>query len=384
MNILPKKRWHVRTKENIARVRRDEAEAAEEEKKRVERIKLAEQESRTAFLRQRAREKYSCNSGENEVPQPSADSSDTDTKKEANIYTREGNINFFKDIEAGKKTEAVNKEHEAEKKAEKEKYEKSIGLLTYLGQSTLEHSGPNAWSDELRTIPKKGSVEEEEVGLKSKSAQDPLNDIIKYTGLKPPPKPLVKKSESNPPGNRDTNFTPGFKMETELHETRMDENYKAKHKKAKKERKKKKKHVHKKKRKHKHSKDSERKKRKREDKCSESDEEVEPKTKYSKSNKTEHNKECVSDGSSEDDSDDEREQEEKRKQLEILRAERLKREAEERKRTEKLLKGENPDSKEKEPKPAFKQQYNSQFNPQLARQNQEPKQLQSGVKYWLQ
>jgi len=48
-------RWHVRTKENIARVRRDEAEAAAQAKEIEVRAKLAEQEARTSLLRTKAR-----------------------------------------------------------------------------------------------------------------------------------------------------------------------------------------------------------------------------------------------------------------------------------------------------------------------------------------
>ncbi|CAF5148969.1 unnamed protein product, partial [Rotaria magnacalcarata] len=124
MNILPKKRWHVRTKDNIARVLRDEKKAAEEEQKTLRRKTLAEQEARLNNLRAKR--------GDHLIQ---FQSSEEATAKEKPLE----HVNLFQLEEKGlKTTNATNDEHEKEKKAETEEFEKKLGLLTYLGGSVVE------------------------------------------------------------------------------------------------------------------------------------------------------------------------------------------------------------------------------------------------------
>ncbi|XP_072383936.1 leukocyte receptor cluster member 1 homolog [Diabrotica undecimpunctata] len=161
MNILPKKRWHVRTKDNIARVRRDEAKALEEEKARQDRIKLAEREARRELLLNRSRS-------------TTGFKPDFDIKEDTNDNKH---INFFEELEEGTaEIKHVNKEHEKEKKEEKEKYEKQIGYLTYLGQDTNEALGKKSWYD---VAPDRSDIKHE-VNLKTKIREDPLHIIKKY------------------------------------------------------------------------------------------------------------------------------------------------------------------------------------------------------------
>ncbi|XP_074113491.1 leukocyte receptor cluster member 1 homolog [Cotesia typhae] len=165
MNILPKKRWHVRTKENIARVRRDEAQAAEEEKARQARAQKAETEARLNLLRQQARSKYDGRADEEEKVE----------KPEENEH-----VNFFKDLEEGKVDHhKPNAEREAEKKAEKEKYEKQIGYLTYLGQNTNESTGNKSWYEEIHH--RLADLDDKiEVQGEKKVRYDPLVNMKRY------------------------------------------------------------------------------------------------------------------------------------------------------------------------------------------------------------
>ncbi|KAK8403763.1 hypothetical protein O3P69_000104 [Scylla paramamosain] len=410
MNILPKKRWHVRTKENIARVRRDEAQAAEEEKQRELRAKLAEQEARTALLRTQARQKYGGDGGL-DATEPKALSTrpatNTTKAQVADIYTAEGNINFFKDLEEGKQTQGKNEEYEKEKKEEQEKYEKKIGYLTYLGQDSNEAQGKKAWYEEAAGRTTYRGEEEEgemkEVGLKSKDKLDPIHDIIKYGGIKP-----VKKVPGMPKpkgANEDVQALQKQKLESKKQEQQdknaVDKKRKYKHKESKKKKKKKSK-----KRKRSDDEDDDKEKgdrhrqrdhKRRRDDSSDEDNTSRKRRKSnshkSKSRERERKRRrhhssttTTSSTSAYESSEDEEAIQEKKRKLDILRAERLKREAEERKRANRLLAGKKPDESDEPPKqPTIQQKYNSQFNPHIARQNQEQQPaLEVGVKYWLQ
>ncbi|KAK0163187.1 hypothetical protein PV327_006895 [Microctonus hyperodae] len=300
MNILPKKRWHVRTRENIARVRKDEAEAAEQEKIRKARVQKAETEARIDLLRAKRREKYD---GRNEISQNNEINVEADNKLE--------HVNFFAELEDGKiDHHKPNAEHEAEKKAEKEKYEQQIGYLTYLGKNINSASNSTSWYDELpqRLIDKEPKKEIQE---NKKIIDDPMTDIKRYISI-------MKSSDS---------------IKTHKNEAT----------------------THSKKRKFKSDDDSpdemrKNKKHKREDR----------KSKKHKSSKHKHSQSCEAHNSS-------------NTNIEKLRNERLLREKKEKLRTEALLaklRGDPiPLIKTEEPKVMVRQKYNSQFCPEIARQN---------------
>ncbi|XP_049643034.1 leukocyte receptor cluster member 1 [Suncus etruscus] len=167
MNILPKKSWHVRNKDNVARVRRDEAQAREEEKERERRVLLAQQEARTEFLRKKARR----HDPALPAPAPGAEAPTS------------GPVGLFRELlEEGKGASRGNKEHEEEKRQEKERQEKALGILTYLGQSAAEAQTQPPWYQlpPEREGPPSGPSPDEKI----KTRLDPLREMHKHLGKK--------------------------------------------------------------------------------------------------------------------------------------------------------------------------------------------------------
>nr|CAD7396218.1 unnamed protein product [Timema cristinae] len=319
--------WHVRTKENIARVRKDEAQAAEEEKERQRRTFLAEQEARTKTLREKSRKRYQNESLEVET-----------VSTEIPIIINK-HVNLFEDLEDGTiVTNKTNAEFEKEQKEEKEKYEKQIGYLTYLGQDTVEATGNVSWYNKVPNWAAHDS-DNAEVGSKSKASADPLNIFKKFLPAQElKTKPKVKPTSLNP-------IQKNLKRRHNEEGRLLDKNKRAKTR-----------------NKHKSHKNHSKKRKKR--KCRRS------------------SSSCSSGSSDNSRSSDKEVFVEKPKvDLEHLRAERLRREREEQKRTEALLakiRGEPPpESKEAKPNqvPIVVQKYNSQFNPELARQNFNPDEM---------
>lgn len=281
------------------------------------------------MLRKRAR--TSSDNRSNEVLEGSGE-------KSVSIVEASGHVNFFANLEEGiDRVTKPNAEYLKEKKDEQEGYEKKIGYLTYLGQDTNEALKKQDWYMKPRAAV--DDIYDErgrkvEVGQKFKSFIDPMK-VIKANTLKAPPQPESGPSTSN-----------GVALETyqsclENAPSDLVRPRTSRHK----EKKVKKKHKKEKKR------------------------------KKSKSRKRKRSPSSESSNSS----DDDKIEAAKRMELERLRNERLKREREERQRAEQLLAKlsgfqtaeEKEKEKTKKPIPGVKQKYNSQFNPELAKQNYE-------------
>merc|ERR1712142_679806 len=364
-NILPKKNWHVRTSENIARVRRDEAKAAEEAKELERRSKLAEQEARTNLMRERARQKR--------IEAGTEDKTNTDQSvvvadDSSSVMGRGGHVNFFQQLEDGEGAISTNKEHEEEKKKEQEEYEKKVGYLTYLGQDTEELTGEQVWwkkKPQDRLVMPESNKVKSAVNQKQKEFLDPLSDLRKYLkcdGVRLTIKKHEKKLEEVE--SKALNFE-SVKKEKRKRDSSSSSSSSSSRSRSRERRKRKKKK----------GRDENRRVKKRHRSSSERHSKTSKKDKKRKSRKRRSS-------SSSSNNSDSAKKSEARSNLEKMRKERLERERMEREKANRLVYG-DPVAESKKDTPdenGKRQKYNSQFNPEFARQNK----LDPSKKYWLQ
>ncbi|KAI9143671.1 hypothetical protein BKA69DRAFT_1123082 [Paraphysoderma sedebokerense] len=179
MNILHHKSWHVYNKTNIEKVRQDEEKARQEEKEKQDRAIAAEKEYRLQQLRLRAKGQPS-----ETVPSTSSihdESSKSSSETITSIVTSSGHINFFADAEKAEKqhiisTTATNPEYEAEKKAKEKKYEKQF--TKYLDEFD---KAPTPWylNYDTKVADAKRARDDKE-----KTFEDPLSLMNSYLSQK--------------------------------------------------------------------------------------------------------------------------------------------------------------------------------------------------------
>ena len=156
MNILPKKSFHVLNKDNIARVRRDEREANEKEKRLKEKSLKAEQEWRLRSLRKEQK-----------------------NDKDSNSLFYEAN------------SQLVNSERREEKEKEKTKDEMKMGLLTFLGGSEWDPVKKRSrvpWY--TQSVDK--AAEKVDVGGKDEAIKDRDDPLALMKAILTPPKKSEK------------------------------------------------------------------------------------------------------------------------------------------------------------------------------------------------
>ena len=388
MNILPHKSWHVRTKANIDRVRKDQAKAAQEAKDLDKRIKLADQEARTSYLRKRAQQRKS-NIDENSLEliqntennqdalQTGSDSLYESCKTNSSMIAPSGHVNFFQDLENGETTLTTNKEREEEEKKEKEEHEKKIGVLTYLGQDSNELTGETSWWQKLPEN-RDGEVEEKDHNLKQQKhleMLDPLSSVRQYLGCKGVQHITASITEKEKKSHRRKKKRRRYSSSCSA-DSDVSSSKKKKKSLKKKDRKKDKKSYSRKESKRKSDKSKNKKyvskkKSKSRDDRNTSNSDSYPDEKRRKS--SERSAEATTN-----------EADNKRLKIEKLRIERVEREKKERIRRHELLYGVQKDKPindtHNDVNNGPDRKYNSQFNPQFAKQNK----LDASQKYWLQ
>lgn len=148
MNILHHKSWHVRTKSNMERVRRDERKAAEDEQKVLDRQIQAENERRINQLRRKADERMDTAFG---MRLGGAEGGGASSRKDVSISDETGHVNLFQDLEREERKNlgSGNAEHAAEAAQEKREWETKMGIQVYFADNTHDLTKKKEWYEEM-------------------------------------------------------------------------------------------------------------------------------------------------------------------------------------------------------------------------------------------